>query len=172
MIIIILTRTGGITVVKKYDGTSAEFLERTVTEPARLGVLAVNCLKSISAGEGPFRLRARFTINVTDLVDTSRDGTLDLMVATSAPDLAEVIIAAEAAGKLRAENREVLVRADFIQTRVVLFIEDRVVGQLYAAADNRSLQLDIAELPEKWDIGDRLLSFVDPDLLPFEVIVV
>src|SRR5664279_613652 len=128
---------------KKYDGSPAEFLERTVTEPERLGVLAVNCLKAIVAGQGPFRLRARFTIDVTDLVDTSRDGTLDLMVATSAPDLAEVIIAADAAGKLRAENREVLVRADFfIQTRVVLFIEDRVVGQLYAAADNRSLQLD------------------------------
>jgi hypothetical protein len=159
-------------VVKKYDGTSAEFLERTVTEPNRLGVLAVNCLKAIVAGPGPFRLWARFTINVTDLVDTSRDGTLDLTITTSAPDLAKVIIAADAAGKLRAENREVLVRADFIQTRVVLFIEDRVVGQLYAAADNRSLQLDIKEPSEAWDIGNRLLSFVNPGLLPFEVIVV
>jgi hypothetical protein len=93
-------------------------------------------------------------------------------VATSAPDLADVIIAANAAGKLRAENREVLVRADFIQRRVVLFIEDRVVGQLYAGADNRSLQLDIKEPSEAWDIGNRLLSFVNPDLLPFEVIVV
>src|SRR5664279_2020554 len=127
---------------KKYDGSPAEFLERTVTEPERLGVLAVNCLKAIVAGQGPFRLRARFTIDVTDLVDTSRDGTLDLMVATSAPDLAKFIIAADAAGRLRAENREVLVRADFIQTRVVLFVEDRVVGQLYAAADSRTLQLD------------------------------
>jgi hypothetical protein len=155
---------------KKYDGSPAEFLERATNVPADLGALAVNGLKAILAGQGPFRLRAHFTINVTDLVDTSRDGYLDLTVITSAPDLAEAIIAADTAGKLRAENREVLVRADFfIQTRVVLFIEDRVVGQLYAAADGRSLQLDISELPETWDIGNRLLSYVNPDTLPFKV---
>jgi hypothetical protein len=154
-----------------YDGSPAEFLKRATHVPAALGALAVNCLEAVAAGQGPFRLRARFTVNVTDLVDTDRDGTLDLTVATSAPDLADVIIAANAAGKLRAENREVLVRADFIQRRVVLFIEDRVVGQLYAAADNRSLQLDIAELPEAWDIGNRLLSCVNPDTLPFHIIV-
>lgn len=155
--------------VKKYDGSPAEFLERATTEPARLGALAVNSLKAIVAGQGPFPPRARFTVDVTDPVDTCRGGCLDLIFTSSAPELVADIVAADADGKLRAERREVLVRSDFLQTRIVLFVGNRVVGQLFAGTDKQSLQLDIAEPSEAWDIGNGLLSFVNPDCLPFKV---
>jgi hypothetical protein len=158
---------------KKYDGSPAEFLAHSLHEPARLGVLAVDCLKEIVAGQGPFRLRAHLTITVIDPSDADRGGALDLMITTSAPDLAEIIIAADAAGKLRAEKREVLVHTDFfIQTRVVLFIEDRIVGQIFAGPDKQSLRLDIAEPHEAWDIGKGLLSLIEPNHLPFKVDVI
>lgn len=154
---------------KKYNGSPAEFLERAAIEPARLGALAMSCLNAIEAGKGPLTTKAHFHVNVIDPADKERSGWLGLIITTPTPALVAEIVAAAAGGKVRAERREVLVRGDFLQTRIVLFVGKRVVGQLFAGADKQSLQLDIAEPSKIWDIGNGVLSLIEPNRLPFTV---
>lgn len=152
---------------KEYDGSPAEFLALAAVEPGQLGTLVVNSLKAILAGQGPPAPRTLVNVHVTDPVDPNRGSCLDLYVTTPAMELVADIVAAD--GKVRAEQREVLVRSDFLQTRIVLFVGNRIVGQLFAGPDKRSLQLDIAEPSEAWDMGGGVVSLIKPDHLPFKV---
>jgi hypothetical protein len=153
---------------KQYDGSPPELLAHSSHEAARSGVSVVDCLKAIVAGQVPFRLRAHFTINVIDPADTDRGGALDLMITTSAPDLAEVIIAADAAGKLRAESREALVHTDFsIQTRRL--VHRGPSARFLPASKNNSSGSTSPSRSEAWDFSNGLLSLIEPNHLPLNV---
>jgi hypothetical protein len=80
---------------------------------------------------------------------------LDISVAP--PRLASEIVLAAEDGRLRVEPRQVA-SIYFLQPRIVLFIDDRIVGQLFPSLSGKHLEFVVAELSEACDLGNGVVA--------------
>jgi hypothetical protein len=117
---------------------------------------------SLAQALGPCApLEGWITIEVeNDENDTVRNLEMKMTVATV--DLAAEIISAAADGSLRIETRTVVLRR-FSQARLLLFVDDRILGQLFASRDGEYLMLAVAELTGTRDLGTGIIAVRDDD---------
>ena len=148
--------------VEKYAGYSTKFSEPAVVVPEPLPGIIVDCLRSASTEDSPFLMGHFFPDLYADPDDQSRKVDLDLIVSARATGLMAEILAAAAAGTLRAKPRLVVQGSgrNNIYVRVVMFIGKRVVGQLFTVKHKRSLQFKIAEPSHVCDFGDGTLLLI------------
>ena len=89
---------------------------------------------------------------------------IKLLTSAASTTLVAEIVAAAAHGLL-VEPRHVVSRT-LLQTRIVVFLGSRIVGQLFCSRDGRKLQLDVRELPKASDLGNGVVAL---EQIPFNV---
>jgi hypothetical protein len=135
------------------------FLECMVWTPIRLKPLIVFCLAQAPTSTAPRSgwIKLEIENEQSSLVDD-----LKLYASVAAGPLASEIILAAANGTLRIEPRFVVWKT-FSQSRIVLLIDNRIVGQIFASSDGKFLRLAIAELFNARDRGDGIIAVEEQD---------
>jgi hypothetical protein len=80
---------------------------------------------------------------VSDPNDMQPRGSFGLIISATAPELAEEFVSAAADRKIRVEPNLVVVGRNNIQSRPVMFIGSRAIGQIFQGTDKQSMQLAI-----------------------------
>lgn len=145
---------------KHYDpgtGPAAQFMQSVAMTPELAKRLIVDSAKRVLAGDhspvGPMQGRISLDVNHPD----GRNAfllNLDVSIMTRA--LADEVILA-ASHSLRIEPRYVI-SSSLIQARIVGFIKDCVVAQLFSSRDGQNLKLEIEKLPNARDLGNGVVA--------------
>jgi hypothetical protein len=105
--------------------------------------MSVDAVTSIVASKPQFPFLQGISFPVRDLQHPTWSKPFSLVVTAQAPEPLEEIISADADGRLCVRPCVVIMRKHGPQIVLVMFVDDRPVGQIVPSTDNRSLQLDI-----------------------------
>lgn len=111
-------------------------------------------LKLGGVSENP--VKHALNVNVRYPDDSMAFHLLINIVIDKAPLVSE-ILSASLPHKLSLKGFHVL-SGDFSQPRLVLLLDNRVVGQLFCSSDGESLRLEIEERPDARDMGNAVLA--------------
>ena len=135
-----------------FEGTM--YFERDIVP---LGLAA---FKHISTRGVRYPIQQCVTIVVSDPKDMQPRGSFGLIISATAPELAEEFVSAAAERKIRVERSLVVVGRNNIQSRPVMFIGSRAIGQIFQGTDKQSMQLAIGAVKL---VHPYTLNRSDPD---------
>jgi hypothetical protein len=137
-------------------GPAALFMQSVASAPKVATEFVLRCLQNVLEVDGAKKGAFSGTM---DVVATSYSGkllNLKLRCNITFPALVTEMVAAGTHG-LRVEPRCV-VSNQLIQARLVAFIGQRVVAQLFSSRDGKTLKLEVEELPGARDLGNGVVA--------------
>lgn len=139
------------------SGLAAQFLQTMAETPEDATYFVLEALahlfKRASGREGVFN--AKTTVKVTRHGDLS-PRRVKLLTTVATTSLAAEIIAATN-DRLSVQPRFV-VSGMLLQARIIVFLNGRIVGQLYSSRDGKKLKLDVEELSNARDLGNGVVA--------------
>lgn len=144
---------------------AAQFLQIAAEEPNVSQAFILGALQHFLERAGT--RTGAFHAQTNAKIKTSGDGPhvkIELLTSAASTTLVAEIVAAADHG-LRVEPRYV-VSPTLLQARIMVFIDSRIVGQLFCSRDGRRLRLDVRELPKAADIGNGVVVI---EKVPFNV---
>lgn len=129
------------------------FIACIASTPIQLKPLVLHCLENAPKPNPPLNGWVALQIENDE---NGRVYDLKMYVSTAAGSVASEIISAGADGTLHIEVRKVTYK-NLSQLRILLFIGNRIVGQMFAAPNGQHLRLAIGELLDAQELDDGVI---------------